>query len=58
VSRNKLYKQGYQVYISYWTDNPCQQNIITKLDLDDYVYTQKRDSKTGLLKVIIYNKAA
>ena len=57
ISRNKLYKQGYQIFISYWTDNINQQNIITKLDLDDYVYTQKRD-KTGLFHVIIYNKAA
>ena len=57
VSKQKLYKQGYQIYISYWTDNINQQNIITKLDLDDYLYTQKRD-KTGLFHVIIYNKAA
>ena len=57
VSKYKLYKQGYQIYISYWTDNINQQNIITKLDLGDYVYTQKRD-KTGLFHVIIYNKAA
>lgn len=57
ISRNKLYKQGYQIFISYWTDNINQQNIITKLDLEDYVYTQKRD-KTGLFHVIIYNKAA
>ncbi len=55
ISKNKLYKMGYQVFISYWTDNINQQNIITKLNLDDYLYTQKRD-KTGLFHVIIYNK--
>ena len=57
VSKNKLYKMGYQIFVSYWTDNINQQNIITKLNLDDYLYTQKRD-KTGLFHVIIYNKAA
>ena len=55
VSKNKLYKQGYQIYIDYWTDKVSQQNIITKLDIDDYVYTQKKD-KTGLWHVIIYVK--
>jgi hypothetical protein len=55
VSKNKLYKQGYQVYISYWTDKVSQQNIITKLDLEDYVYTQKKD-KNGLWHIIIYAK--
>ena len=57
VSKNKLYKMGYQIFISYWTDNINQQNIITKLDLTDYLYTQKRD-KTGLFHVTIYNRAA
>lgn len=55
VSKNKLYKQGYQIYIDYWTDKVSQQNIITKLDIEDYVYTQKKD-KTGLWHVIIYAK--
>ena len=55
ISKNKLYKMGYQVFISYWTDNINQQNIITKLNLDDYLYTQKRD-KTELFNIIIYNK--
>jgi hypothetical protein len=55
ASKNKLYKQGYQIYIDYWTDKVSQQNIITKLDIDDYVYTQKKD-KTGLWHVIIYAK--
>jgi hypothetical protein len=55
VSKNKLYKQGYQIYIDYWTDKVSQQNIITKLHIDDYVYTQKKD-KTGLWHVIIYAK--
>ena len=55
ISKNKLYKQGYQIYIDYWTDKVSQQNIITKLDIDDYVYTQKKD-KTGLWHVIIYVK--
>lgn len=55
ISKNKIYKQGYQVYISYWTDKVSQQNIITKLDIEDYIYTQKKD-KTGLWHVIIYAK--
>lgn len=55
VSKNKLYKQGYQIYIDYWTDKVSQQNIITKLDIEDYVYTQKKD-KSGLWHVIIYAK--
>lgn len=55
ISKQKLYKQGYQIFIEYWTDNINQQNIITKLTLDDYLYTQKRD-KTGLFHVVIYNK--
>lgn len=55
ISKNKLYKQGYLIYIDYWTDKVSQQNIITKLDLEDYVYTQKKD-KTGLWHVVIYNK--
>ena len=55
ISKNKLYKQGYQIYIDYWTDKVSQQNIITKLTLEDYVYTQKKD-KTGLWHVIIYKK--
>ena len=55
VSKQKLYKQGYQIYLDYWTDKVSQQNIITKLPVTDYVYTQKKD-KTGLWHVIIYNK--
>lgn len=55
VSKQKLYKQGYQIYLDYWTDKISQQNIITKLPITDYVYTQKKD-KTGLWHVIIYNK--
>ena len=55
VSKQKLYKQGYQIYLDYWTDKVSQQNIITKLPIMDYVYTQKKD-KTGLWHVIIYNK--
>lgn len=57
VSKYKLYKQGYQIYLDYWTDKINQQNIITKFHLEDYLYTQKRD-KTGLFHVIIYYKAA
>ena len=55
ISKQKLYKQGYQIYIDYWTEKVSQQNIITKLNLVDYVYTQKKD-KTGLWHVIIYVK--
>ena len=55
VSKQKLYKQGFQIFIEYWTDNINQQNIITKLPLEDYLYTQKRD-KTGLFHAVIYNK--
>ena len=55
ISKQKLYKQGYQIYIDYWTEKVSQQNIITKLTIDDYVYTQKKD-KTGLWHVIIYVK--
>lgn len=55
ISKQKLYKQGYQIYIDYWTEKASQQNIITKLNLVDYVYTQKKD-KTGLWHVIIYVK--
>lgn len=55
ISKQKLYKQGYQIYIDYWTDKVSQQNIITKLNIDDYVYIQKKD-KTGLWHVIIYMK--
>ena len=55
VSKQKLYKQGYQIYLDYWTDKVSQQNIITKLPITDYVYTQKKD-KTGLWHVLIYNK--
>lgn len=55
ISKQKLYKQGYQIYLDYWTDKTSQQNIITKLCLLDYVYTQKKD-KTGLWHVIIYAK--
>lgn len=55
VSKQKLHKQGYQIYLDYWTDKVSQQNIITKLPITDYVYTQKKD-KTGLWHVIIYNK--
>lgn len=55
VSKQKLYKQGYQIYIDYWTDKVSQQNILTKLPIKDYVYTQVKD-KTGLWHVIVYNK--
>lgn len=55
VSKQKLYKQGYQIYIEYWTDKVSQQNIITKLPIENYLYTQKKDS-TGLWKVTIYSK--
>lgn len=57
VSKQKLYKQGYSIYVEYWSDRVSQQNILTKLldKTDNYVYTQKRD-KTGLFKVIIYKK--
>lgn len=55
ISKQKLYKQGYQIYIDYWTDKVSQQNIITKLPIQDYLYTQVKD-KTGLWHVIIYNK--
>lgn len=57
VSKYKLYKQGYQIFLDYWTDKINQQNIITKFHLEDYLYTQQRD-KTGLFHVIIYHKAA
>ena len=58
VSKYKLYKKGYQIYLDYWTEKVSQQNIITKLKLDkDYLYTQKRD-KNGLIHVIIFTKAA
>ena len=55
VSKQKLYKLGYNVFVDYWTDKHSQQNILTKFDLFDYVYTQKRD-KTGLFHVIVYVK--
>lgn len=55
VSKQKLYKQGYSLYLDYWTDKVSQQNIITKLPIVDYLYTQKKD-KTGLWHVIIYAK--
>ena len=55
VSKCKLYKQGYSIFVDYWTDKVSQQNIISKLNIDDYVYTQKKD-KTGLWHVIIYKK--
>lgn len=60
VSKQKLYKQGYSIYVEYWSDRVSQQNILTKLldKTDNYVYTQKRD-KTGLFKVTVYiNKGA
>jgi len=57
VSKQKLYKNGWQIFVQYWTDNINQQNIITRLKLNDYIYTQKRD-KTGLFHVIIYSKVA
>ena len=41
--------------VTYWTDKVNPQNIITKLDIEDYVYTQKKD-KTGLWHVTIYAK--
>ena len=59
VSKQKLYKQGYEQLLEYWSDKISQQNILTKLKIldkiDDYVYTQKRD-KTGLFKVTVYVK--
>ena len=57
ISKNKLYKQGYSIFIQYWTDRVSQQNILTKLNINkkDLVYTQKRD-KTGLFYVIVYYK--
>ena len=59
VSKQKLYKQGYNIYVEYWSDRVSQQNILTKLldKTDNYVYTQKRD-KTGLFKVTVYIKEA
>lgn len=60
VSKQKLYKQGYSIYVEYWSDRVSQQNILTKLldKTDNYVYTQKRD-KTGLFKITVYiNKGA
>lgn len=59
VSKQKLYKQGYSIYVEYWSDKVSQQNILTKLldKADNYVYTQKRD-KTGLFKVTVYIKEA
>lgn len=57
ISKQKLYKNGWQIFVQYWTDNINQQNIITRLKLNDYIYTQKRD-KTGLFHVIIYSKVA
>lgn len=55
ISKQKLYKQGYSIYVEYWSDRVSQQNILTKLfdKTDNYVYTQKRD-KTGLFKVTVY----
>lgn len=55
VSKQKLYKQGYSIYVEYWSDRVSQQNILTKLldKTDNYVYTQKKD-KTGLFKVTVY----
>ena len=55
VSKYKLYKKGYQILLDYWTDKASQQNIITNLKLEKYLYTQKRD-KTGLFHVIIFTK--
>lgn len=56
VSKNKLYKQGYSVYVTYWSDHINQQNMLLKLVKDkEYIYTQKRD-KTGLFKIIVYVK--
>lgn len=59
VSKQKLYKQGYEQLLEYWSDKISQQNILTKLKIldktEDYVYTQKRD-KTGLFKVTVYVK--
>ncbi len=57
ISREKLRKQGYEMYMRYWSDTISQQNILTKLPITDYVYTQKRD-KSGLFRVIIYAKVA
>lgn len=57
ISKQKLYKQGYSIYVEYWSDRVSQQNILTKLldKTDNYVYTQKRD-KTGLFKITVYIK--
>ena len=59
VSKQKLYKQGYSIYVEYWSDRVSQQNILTKLldKTDNYVYNQKRD-KTGLFKITVYIKEA
>ena len=54
ISRQKLYKWGYQIYIDYWTDKLSQEYILTKLKLIDYKYTQKKDGK--LWHVVIYYK--
>lgn len=56
VSKNKLYKQGYSVYVTYWSDRINQQNMLLKLVKDkEYLYTQKRD-ESGLFKIIVYTK--
>ena len=56
ISKQKLYKWGYQIYIDYWTDKLSQEYILTKLKLIDYKYTQKKDTKTNLWHVIIYHR--
>lgn len=59
ISKNKLYKNGYNFFVSYWTDKVSQQNMLTNLlkghFYEDYVYTQKRD-ETGLFHVVVYIK--
>ena len=56
ISKQKLYKQGYSRFASYWSDNINQQNMIQNLVRDmEYVYTQKRD-KTGLFHIVVYVK--
>lgn len=56
ISKQKLYKQGYSHFASYWSDTINQQNMIQNLVRGmEYVYTQKRD-KTGLFHIVVYVK--
>lgn len=57
ISKNKLYKMGYEHYVTYWSDKVSQQNMLQKLiDIDvEYLYTQKKD-KTGLYKIQVYKR--